>query len=69
MKDQQRKRIDIVKLKLVKESSILYEPRKISTPIDGVKLFREFLDNEDRESFIVISLDTKNQPTSINICS
>ena len=32
------KRVDIVSLKLVKESSVLYETRKISNPYDAYKL-------------------------------
>lgn len=64
-----RKRINIVSTKMVKEKSILYSPRKISSPIDGVELVRTVINDSDREKFIVISLDTKNQPTNIEICS
>ena len=35
------KRVDIVSLKLVKESSVLYETRKISNPYDAYKLAKE----------------------------
>lgn len=69
MSIKDRKRIDIVSIKLCREKSILYEPRTISKPLDAVNLLKQFLDSLDREEFIVISLDTKNQPTSINICS
>jgi len=62
------KRINIVSLKLVKESSILYKERVIRSPEDGYRLMKHFLGELDREAFIVISLDTKNQPVSINIC-
>lgn len=62
------KRVSIVSLKLVKESSLLYKERSIRSPEDGYKLMRHFLGDLDREAFIVIALDTKNQPTSINIC-
>jgi DNA repair protein RadC len=30
---------------------------------------KEFLADKDREHFIVVALDTKNQPTNINISS
>lgn len=62
------KRVDIVSLKLVKESSLLYKKRTISSPEDGRKLMDKFLKDADREHFIVISLNTKNEPVNINIC-
>jgi DNA repair protein RadC len=67
-KDEPAKRIDIVTLKLVKESSLLYRERSVRSPEDGYKLLSLFLSDKDREHFIVVSLDTKNQPVSINIC-
>lgn len=62
------KRVDVVRLKMVKESSILYKNRVIRSPEDSYRLFKEFLGNVDREYFVVICLDTKNQPTAINVC-
>lgn len=62
------KRVNIVSLKRVKESSILYKKRQIKSPEDASNLLRQFLVEADREYFIVICLDTKNQPTAINIC-
>lgn len=69
MKTKFAKRIDIVSIKMVKEKSISYENRKISSPDDAQYLCRRFLDELDREQLIVVSLDTKNQPTSINVAS
>jgi DNA repair protein RadC len=68
MKNQSAKRVNIVSLKMVKESSLLYKDRQIKSPEDANKLFRQFLAEADREYFVVICLDTKNQPTAINIC-
>lgn len=62
------KRVNIVSLKLVKESSILYKDRSIRSPKDGYHLFKQFLGDLDREYFVVMALDTKNQPTAINVC-
>ncbi|HDR7314287.1 DNA repair protein RadC [Heyndrickxia sporothermodurans] len=62
------KRINIVSLKLVKESSLLYKERSVRSPEDGYQLMKLFLADKDREHFIVASLDTKNQPVSINVC-
>lgn len=64
-----RRRVDIVSIKMVRESSIFYENRKIGSPKDAVELLRKFLDGADREQFITCCLDTKNQPTSINVVS
>lgn len=65
------KRVDIVSLKLVKESSVLYETRKISNPYDAYRLAKNFLKDSDREMFVVVCLDTKtkNQPVSIEVVS
>ena len=63
------KRVDIVSLKVVKESSVLYETRKISNPYDAYKLVKNFLIDSDREKFIVACLDTKNQPLNIQVVS
>ncbi|HFL2529380.1 RadC family protein [Clostridioides difficile] len=63
------KRVDIASLKLVKESSVLYETRKISNPYDAYRLVKNFLVDSDREKFVVVYLDTKNQPVSIEIVS
>lgn len=69
MNSKPRKRIDVVRIKMIRESTVLYEPRKISSPKDAVKLIRCFLDDLDREATLVICLDTKNQPVSVNLCS
>lgn len=62
------KRVSIISLKMVKESSLLYKNRSIRSPEDGYQLLKQFLGDVDREYFIVVCLDTKNQPTAINIC-
>lgn len=63
------KRVDIISLKVVKEGSVLYETRKISNPHDGYRLAKDFLIDSDREKFLVVCLDTKNQPLNIHIVS
>ena len=65
----QAKRVDIVSLKVVKESSVLYETRKITNPYDAFRLVKNFLENSDREKFVVACLDTKNQPVNIQVVS
>lgn len=63
-----RKRVDIVSLRLVKEKSLMYKYRAIRSPEDAYELFKQFLGELDREYFVVMALDVKNQPTAINIC-
>lgn len=63
------KRVDIVSLKVVKESSILYGNRKISSPGDAVDIGRIMLDGSDREKLLLCCLNTKNEPNSLNIVS
>ncbi|MFD0050319.1 RadC family protein [Actinomycetes bacterium NPDC127524] len=61
-----RKRVDIVSIKLVKESSLLYKGRTIRSPQEGFDLAKQYLGDVDREHFIIVCLDTKNTPTCIN---
>lgn len=63
------KRVDIVKIQMVKDGSISYPQRFINTPQDAAQLAREFLGEPDREAVIVICLDVKNQPTALNMVS
>lgn len=69
MKRESSKRINIVSLKMFKDQSVLYSPRKVTSPEDIINLLEQFLANKDREEFIVVCLDIKNQPSCINICS
>lgn len=62
------KRVNVVSLKLVRESSLLYKERSVRCPEDGYKLLRLILDDKDREHFIVVALNTKNEPVAINTC-
>lgn len=67
-KEVPAKRVDIVSVKMVKEQSMLYKKRVVSSPHDAYELIKQFLGDVDREYFVVVCLDTKNQPTAINIC-
>lgn len=62
------KRVDNVSLRMVKETSLLYKDRTVLSPADGYKLFKQFLGELDREYFVVMCLDVKNQPTAIIVC-
>lgn len=63
------KRVDIVSIKMVREATVLYQNRTINSPGDSANLLEPFLKDQDRECFLVICLDTKNQPTAIHTVS
>lgn len=63
------KRVDIVSLKIVRERSFLYENRKINNPCEAYNLVKNFLVDSDREKFLVVCLDTRKQPVSIQTVS
>ena len=51
------KRVNIVKVALVKEASLLYKDRTIRSPKDAADLLWQYLGEADREHFIVIALN------------
>ena len=61
------KRINIVSIKLVKESSFLYQTLTISSPKDAYEMIKDQLQDLDREQFIIACLNTKNEPTNISV--
>lgn len=60
------KRVDIVKIQLVKEASMKYMERVINSPDEANELIRSFVGKPDREEFGVLCIDTKGQPTHIS---
>ena len=63
MKGQAAKRVNIVSLKVIKEGSLLYKGRHIRSPRESYELIRSFIEDVDREMFVAMVLDVKNQPT------
>jgi len=63
------KRIQILSIKLVREGSMLFKTRRISSTSEAAGIGRQFLEELDREQVIVCCLDIKNQPTSVNVVS
>lgn len=63
------KRINIVSIKMIKESSFLYQARTISSPNDAYEMIRRQLEGLDREQFIIACLNTKNEPTNLSVLS
>jgi len=63
------KRVEIVKVCLVRESSFPYAERKIRGPFDAYALLKNFIEDMDRECFIMACLNTKHEPTAIHVIS
>ena len=63
------KRINIVSIKMVKESSFLYQTRTISSPNDAYEMIEEQFEGLDWEQFIIACLNMKNEPTNISVVS
>lgn len=61
------KRVDIVKVQLVREKSMLYADRVIDRPVEAARLFRDFVGDADREHFVLLCLNTKNEPTHVQV--
>lgn len=62
-------KIKVVSLKMIKEGEIEVSNKKIGTPGDAAEIIKNFIGDRDREHSVVITLDTKNQITSISINS
>ncbi|MDH4617990.1 JAB domain-containing protein [Brevibacillus sp. AY1] len=63
------KRVNIVRVKMVREASLLYPQRRIRMARDVVELFLTFLQETDREQFFLLCLNTKNEPTALHTVS
>lgn len=61
-----KKRVEIIRLKMIRESSILYSSRVVRSPSDAASIFRDFIADCDREVFCILCLNTKNEPTSLH---
>lgn len=62
-------RVPIYSLRVVRESSQKAETRKIRSPRDAANIFRDFVGHADREHFVLMLLDTKNQVTGLHTVS
>lgn len=68
-KNEPQKRVNVVSLQLVKESSLLYGPRRITNTRLAYELFEPYLKEKDREHLYVVGLNTKKEPTFLNLSS
>ena len=61
--------IQIVTIKMVKEKNLQYGNSQISSPNDLFNILKEFIGDSDREILAVLTLDTKNNVTSLTKAS
>ena len=58
-----------VSIKLVKEAELDYGVDRLTSPADAARVIRKYIGDSDREIFVVVCLDIKNQLNSINTVS
>ncbi len=68
-RDVPAKRVNIVTIRMVREATMLYNIRRVSSPSDAVELGKKFIQDSDREQLLLCCLDTKNQPVALNVVS
>lgn len=56
-----KKRVQVVRIQMVKERNEYYDFKAIRSPEDGYKILREFIGDADREMFVVACLNNKNE--------
>lgn len=61
--------LPIYSVRLVRESSLKAEVKKIRSPRDCVNVFAEYIGDADREHFVALMLDTKNQMVALHTVS
>ena len=64
-----KKRISIIRTYAVKERSFPSSVKRISDPKQAAELVRPLLENLDREYLIVVCVDVKARPISVEIAS
>lgn len=60
-----KKRVSVVTLQLIRERTIMYAKRRITSPGDAASLFRHYMGDVDREHFVLLGLNTKHEPVVI----
>lgn len=63
-----KRKIDVVSLKMLKEKNLEYTFETVKKPVNAVKLVKELIGEVDREYVVVLNLNTKLEPNSIEIC-
>lgn len=64
-----KKTISFISLKLCREKEIIYEPKRIKKAEDCISLLFEIIGDSAKEQFIILALNSQNEPNAIEICS
>lgn len=64
-----RKRVQVVRVQMVKERSVTFPTNKVCRPEDAASILADFLVGADREHFVVMCLDNKNKVNAINVAA
>ncbi|KKM13042.1 DNA repair protein RadC [Clostridiales bacterium PH28_bin88] len=64
-----RKRVQVVRVQMVKERSVTFATNKVCRPEDAASILADFLTGADREHFVVMCLDNKNKVNAINVAA
>jgi len=59
-------RVNFVSFRLFEKCIVLYAARLIASPDDAAGFVRDFIEDADREKFIIICLNTRNEPTAVH---
>ena len=62
-----KKRVQVVRIQMVKERNEYYYDKAIRSPEDAYKILREFIGDADREMFVVACLNTKNEVANLSV--
>jgi len=69
MQKEQPTKIDIVKIQMVRDGTLEYDKKAIKGPQDLAELGQKFIQNSDREIFLLVCLNTRNHINCINVVS
>ena len=69
MEKEHRTKIDIVKIQMVRDGTLDYGKKAIKGPQDLADLGHKFIENADREMFLLVCLNTRNHINCIHVVS
>ena len=69
MQKEQPTKIDIVKIQMVRDGTLEYDKKAIKGPQDLAELGQKFIQNADREVFLLVCLNTRNHINCIHVVS
>ena len=69
MQKEHPTKIDIVKIQMVRDGTLEYGKKAIKGPQDLAELGQKFIQNSDREVFLLVSLNTRNHINCIHVVS